>query len=168
MSTPPDETSVQIRHLLAMYRRTHYRVVLPHHADCTIQIGVSAPDPIADWIGADGCAVYLTSCNPYSQALSDQQNDKRLADLRQRLHVAGARFLEGVASVPDESWFEPSLLVTRIPLTVVDAFARKYEQNAVAVVPARGFARLRVYRAAWRLASVDAAEIEWPSPDTGP
>lgn len=165
MSTPPDETSVQIRELLSMYRRTHYRVLLADHAGCTIQIGASAPDHIADWIGTDGYATYLTSCNPYSQALSDQQNDKRLADLREQLRRAGARFLEGIASVPAEPWFEPSLLVTRIPLTAVDAFARTYEQNAVVIVPARGIARLRVYRGEWRFASIDATDTEWVSAD---
>lgn len=165
MSAMPDETIARIRQLLAMYRRTHYRAVLPNHARATIQIGLSAPDPIADWIGADGFAAYLTSCNPYSQGLSDRQNDERLAELREHLRTAGTRFLEGIASVADEPWFEPSLLVTGIPLAAVDALASRYEQNAVVIVPARGLARLRVYRAGWRRASVDAADLEWPSPD---
>ena len=165
MSRPPDDTSVKIRELLALYRRTHYRVVLPDQTGSTIQVGLSTPDSVSDWIGADGFAAYMTSCNPYSQALSDQQNDKRLADLREQSRRAGARFLEGIASVPDEPWFELSLLVTRSPLTAFDAFARTYEQNAVVVVPARGIARLRVYRGEWRFASVDAKDIEWLSPD---
>jgi hypothetical protein len=164
MNTAPEETAAQIRDLLAMYRRTHYRVVLPDHAGSTIRIGVAAPDPIANWIGTDDFAAYLTPCNPYSQALGDRQNDARLAELRDRLHTAGARFLEGIASVPDEPWFEPSLLVAGIPLTAIDAIASRYEQNAVAIVPARGDARLRVYRAAWREASVDATDLEWSSP----
>lgn len=165
MSTPPDETSVQIRELLSMYRRTHYHVVLPDHTGSTIQIGAIVPGAIATWLRKDDFAAYMTSCNPYSQTLSDRQNGERLADLRERLHAAGARFLEGIASVADEPWFEPSLLVSGIPLAAVDAFARTYEQNAVVIVPACGIARLRVYRGGWRLASVDAADIEWLSPD---
>ncbi|MEO6688454.1 MAG: DUF3293 domain-containing protein [Dokdonella sp.] len=165
MTTAPDETAAQIRDLLAMYRRTHYRVALPDHTGSTIRIGVAAPDPITNWIGTDDFAAYLTACNPYSQSLSDRQNDERLAELRDRLHKAGARFLEGIASVPDESWFEPSLLVNGIPLIAIDAIASRYEQNAVVIVPARGDARLRVYRAAWRDASVDVTDLEWSSPD---
>ncbi|MEO5558622.1 MAG: DUF3293 domain-containing protein [Dokdonella sp.] len=161
MSRAPNETNVQIRELLALYRRTHYRVVLPDHAGCTIQIGAIVPGAIANWLGKDDFAAYMTSCNPYSQTLSDRQNGERLADLRERLHAAGARFLEGIASVPDEPWFEPSLLVSGISLTAVDALARLYEQNAVVIVPARGLARLRVYRAAWHHADVDATDIDY-------
>lgn len=165
MSAAPDETSAQIRELLAAYRRTHYRVVLPDHPECTIGIGVSAPEAITDWIGADGFAAYLTACNPYSQALSNRHNDERLVDLRERLHTAGAQFLEGIASVPGETWFEPSLLVTGIALKAVDAFALTFEQNAVVIVPARGLARLRMYRAAWRHVNADATDLEWSVPE---
>lgn len=166
MSAAPDETSARIRDLFATYQRTHYRVVLPDHAGSTIQIDAPAPGPIIDWIGRDDFAAYMTSCNPYSQELTDRQNDERLADLRERLYTAGARFLEGIASAPNESWFEPSLLVTSIPLTAVDAFARMYEQNAIVVVPARGIARLRVYRAAWHPTLIDSPDVEWSSPET--
>ena len=106
-----------------------------------------------------------TAGKPDSQAHYDRRNDERLADLRERLHTAGARFLEGIASVSDEPWFEPSLLVTGIPLTAVDAFARMYEQNAIVFVPSRGLARLHVYRAAWRHATADATDLEWSMPE---
>ncbi|MEO5626191.1 MAG: DUF3293 domain-containing protein [Dokdonella sp.] len=161
MSSTPDETSVQIRELLALYRRTHYRVVLPDHTGSTIQIGAIAPNALANWLGKDDFGAYMTPCNPYSQTLSDRQNDQRLAELRNRLHTAGARFLEGIASVPDQPWFEPSLLVSGIPLTAVDAFARLYEQNAVVIVRAPDLTRLRVFRAAWRDAGVDAADLDY-------
>ncbi|MEO7324895.1 MAG: DUF3293 domain-containing protein [Dokdonella sp.] len=161
MSKAPDETSVQIRELLALYRRTHYCVVLPDHSGSTIQIGATAPGAIANWFGNDEFAAYMTSCNPRSQTLSDRQNDERLADLRERLHAAGARFLEGIASVPDEAWFEPSLLVSGIPLAAVDALACLYEQNAVVIVPARALARLRVFRSAWRDAGVDPTDLDY-------
>jgi hypothetical protein len=165
MSAAPNETDAQVRDLLATYRRTHYRVALPDHAGATIEIGKPAPSAITDWIGADDFAAYLTAFNPYSQALGDEENDARLADLRERLHASRARFLEGIASVPDESWFEPSLLATHLSLAAVDAFALGFEQNAVVIVPARGVARLRVYRIEWREAMRELTDIEWPSLD---
>ena len=165
MSAAPSETDAQIRELLATYQRTHYRVALPDHAGATIEIGKPAPGAIVNWIGADDFAAYLTACNPYSQALGDEENDARLADLRERLHASRARFLDGIASVPDESWFEPSLLVTGISLDAIDAFALAYEQNAIVIVPARGVARVRVYRAEWREAMRELTDIEWPSLD---
>ena len=168
MSMAPNETSAQVRDLLATYRRTHYRVVLPDHAGSTIEIGKTTPGAIANWIGADGFAAYLTACNPYSQALCDRDNDERLADLRERLNAGHLRFLEGIASVPDETWFEPSLLVARLSLDAVDALARTLEQNAVVIVPAHGITCLRVYRAEWRSAAAELAHIQWPLPNSLP
>jgi hypothetical protein len=161
MNPASDPAIARVHSLLALYRRTHYRVRWADGSESIIEIDAMPPAPIATWIGASGFAAYLTACNPYSQALTEQQNEARLADLRRRLRAADARFLEGIASVPAEAWSEPSLLVTGVPLQQVDALAREFEQNAVVFVPRDACPRLRVYRSDWFDVVRTSTDFDW-------
>ncbi len=138
VNTPPRESRARVRELVALYRRTRYAVALPEAGVATLHIGRSAPAALASWIGAEGFAVYLTACNPYSRALTAAQNESRLARLRTRLCTLGARWLEGVAAIPQQTWAEPSLLVGGVPAAVCDALAFEFEQNASVGVDAFG------------------------------
>ncbi|MEP7043793.1 MAG: DUF3293 domain-containing protein [Dokdonella sp.] len=157
----PHETSAEVNELVALYRRSHYDVVLPDAHRATLRIGEIAPPAIAEWIGADAFALYLTACNPYSMALTTAQNDERLVRLRARLHAQGARWLEGHAGVPGETWFEPSLLIAGLALAQGDRLAFEYEQNAGVWVDVVQPARLRVYRPDWRKLLAAAPDIDW-------
>ncbi len=144
-----NESPTRIAELLQLYRRTHYRVALADGTLAALRIGATPPPDIADWIGADGFAVYLTACNPHSRLLSDEDNRQRLSELDERLRDAGARLLAGSASIPDETWAEPSRLVAGIGLDRLDALARAFEQNASVRARVGHPVRLRLHRPDW-------------------
>lgn len=155
------ESPPRIAELLALYRRTHYDVALPDGTGATLRLGVPPPSPIIGWIGADDEALYLTACNPHSRELAPADNDARLAELRRRLRLAGARWLDGSAGIPHQPWREASLLVAGLPLDRLDALARAFGQNASVHVRAAAPSRLRVHRRDWRGLVPADAELEW-------
>jgi len=160
-----NDSSARIGELLALYRRTHYDVAVAADRTQTLRIGALPPSAIAQWIDADGLAVYLTACNPRSRALSDADNAARMDVLRDRLRHAGARWLEGSAGIPGERWCESSLLVAGIPLARIDALAREFEQDAALAVRRDQRVALRLHRADWRTHVDDADDIEWAALD---
>lgn len=155
------ESPQRVAELLALYRRTHYGVALPGGDAAALRIGAPPPQSVAGWIGADRHALYLTACNPRSRLLPDADNAVRLADLRRRLLAAGARWLEGDATIPGQPWREASLLASGLPLARLDAFARDFGQNASVHVRADAAARLRLHRSDWRGLAPPDAELEW-------
>ena len=157
---PPTESAERVRALLAFFRETHYDAGMPDGAVVTLRVGELPPSAISRWIGA-GVAFYMTACNPYSQAMSREENERRFAALRSDLQTGGARSLEGAGHIPGERWREPSFLVAGLGLDAVDRLARTYEQNALLVVEAGRPIRMRVYRPEWRKAAANAADIEW-------
>jgi hypothetical protein len=140
----------RIAELLALYRRTHYDVALPGGGSATLRAGEPPPPAVATWIGGDAQAVYLTACNPRSCALTADENEARMADLRLRLYAAGMRWLEGSAAIPGQPWRESSVLAAGLPLQRIDALARAFGQNASLHVYAGAPARLRLHRSDWR------------------
>lgn len=155
------ESPQRVAELLALYRRTHYGVALPGRDAATLRVGAPPPQPVAGWIGVGAHALYLTACNPHSHALADADNQARLADLRQRLQAAGARWLEGDAAIPGQPWHEASLLATGLPLRRLDAFARAFGQNASVHVRTDTAARLRLHRSDWRGPAPPDPDLEW-------
>ena len=156
-----NDTPARIHELLALYRRTHYAVTMPDGDAATLRIDALPPPAIADWIGADDCAVYLTACNPRSQSLPDAENAARMTALRQRLRDAGARWLEGRAGIPGESWSETSLLVAGLDVAAADRLAREFGQDAALVVARGRRVALRLYRDDWRAHVEDSGDVEW-------
>ena len=155
------DSPARVRELLALYRRTHYDVTLPDGNAATLRIEAPPVPAVIEWIGADGCAIYLTACNPRSRALADADNEARMAALRRRLRDAGARWLEGSAGIPGESWREASLLVAGIDVAGADRFAREFGQDAALVVARGRRVALRLYRKYWRAHVDDERGIEW-------
>ncbi len=160
MSAPCDLRR-HIRELVALYRRTHYDVALPDGRTLTLHVGAPPPREVADWIGADSAAAYLTASNPRSRSLPDAENAERMIRLRHDLHGAGARWLEGCGHLPGGRWREPSLLVAGLALAAVDRFARDCEQDACLHVAIAKPVVLRLYRDDWRGHLAPAADLEW-------
>lgn len=150
MSAPAPESPARIRELLALYRRTHYDVALPDGNVAILRVGAAPPRAVADWIAAAPFALYLSACNPYSQALPADANHERMTRLRGALERIGARWLEGRGHIPGERWSEPSLLLAGPTLDRVDRIAQGFEQNAGVLVVANQPVRLRLYRRDWR------------------
>lgn len=157
----PRESPERIGELLALYRRTHYEVGLPDGAIATLHIGAPPPRAIADWIGANGFALYLTACNPRSHILPADQNRERMTRLRRRLEHVGAHWLEGCGRIPGATWSEPSLLVAGISLDRVDRAACDFEQNAGVRIVANEPVRLRIYRRDWHSQAAMDIDLEW-------
>lgn len=153
------ESPAQIAELLALYRRTHYDVDLAQGGTATLRIG-EPPPSVAAWIGTDAHAIYLTACNPHSQALPSERNAERMAALRDALGATGARWLEGRGGIPGQDWNEPSLLVAGLALEDADRVARAFGQNASVRVGASAPARLRLHRSDWRTQVAAAADLE--------
>jgi hypothetical protein len=151
----------RIRTLLALYRESHYDVVLPGGDVATMRIGERVPDDIADWIGAGEVAHYVTSCNPRSVSLTSAENETRLDRLRAELDARAVAYLEGAGHIPGESWREACVLVRGLGDDEVATIVKRYEQNSIVVVGAAGIATLRVYRDDWRAGAGDVADVEW-------
>ena len=81
--------------------------------------------------------------------------------LRERLRDANARWLEGRAGIPGESWGEASLLVAGIDIADADHLARDFEQDAALVVTCDRRIVLRLYRGDWLTHVGGAVDVEW-------
>ena len=151
----------RINALLALYRESHYDVALRDGSVATIRIGALPPEPILRWFGRDRIAVYMTACNPRSQSLPAEENERRLERLRMQLRERRCRFLEGAGHIPGESWREPSLLVRGLGDADLDELVGEHEQNCIVIVRRHATAALRLYRPEWQPATGPLADVEW-------
>lgn len=78
------------------------------------------------------CAAFVTACNPYSAALSDDHNRERQARLERELRARSLRFLPGIGQHPSNEWpGEPSFLILALSLASARALGERLEQNAI-------------------------------------
>ena len=98
---------------------------------------------------------------PGFEALSAEENQRRLESLRASLRERNTPFLEGAGHIPGESWREPSLFVRGLADGDIDRFARLHGQNGVLIVRVGAPATLRIYRADWRVAVRESSAVEW-------
>jgi hypothetical protein len=109
----------------AAYRGTDYMADAPFGP---ILIRVGEPCRLLD---TDSWA-YLTACNPRSQKLEPDDNDRRMHRLEQELTARCFRYFRGQARARDASWpEEPSILVTDISEREAVELARKFDQAAI-------------------------------------
>ena len=116
--------------LIKAYRQAHYVVELPGNS-ITLRIGQINSD-LAKFMADEGvtAAAFLTAFNPYSEELSESDNEaaqrKMIADLR-ALNVS---FISGEGRDPDGQWpGEPSLLALGISIQDAEILADRYGQN---------------------------------------
>ena len=155
------DTPARINALVALYRESHYDVVMPRVGVATLRIGAVAPVAVRRWIGNYGVAFYMTACNPHSTSLPKEENDQRLEALRAEMRARGCRWLEGAGHIPGEAWREECLLVAGIDMAEADDLARRHAQNSIVVVRATAAATLRIYRPDWRAVVGGGADLEW-------
>jgi hypothetical protein len=161
MTQPPQDSAGRINALITLYCESHYDVELERGAVATMRIGLPAPPDVLRWIGADGIAFYLTSCNPHSQSLTHEENEQRLHALRNDLADRGIAYLEGAGHIPGEAWREDCLLVRGISEADVSELVRKHEQNSIVVVRDGAPTALRLYRSDWRAVIGERPDVEW-------
>lgn len=117
--------------LLAAYRNTRYVV----HAQPAFALTVGEVSPaLRQWMQMHACdsAVFMTACNPYSQARDDAENMRRQSDLERAIRRRGLVCVPGTGQPQAGHWKpEPSCLVGGLTLEEAQMLARQFEQNAV-------------------------------------
>ena len=132
--------------LLQAYRETHYQVHAPE--PFTLHIG-QASSELSALHRAHGvkCSAFLTAFNPYSQQLSEAENEARQEKFRSELKRRSLRFYEGLGQHPSGQWpGEPSFLVLGLSLEAAKVMGVKLQQNALVWCGADGVAELVVLR----------------------
>jgi hypothetical protein len=94
-------------------------------------------------VAGDRAATLISACNPWSQLLSDAENARRHACLREQIATGGHRWTNARGRSADFRWIEPGFLV-QAPDDQVDAWARQWQQHAVLVL--RGPAQVPALR----------------------
>jgi hypothetical protein len=105
----------------------------------------------------------ITACNPGSIALSRAGNDVRTARLQCQVEKLGIDWQAASSQSPKGDWHEPSLWLSDIELSTIDALAVTFEQNACVIVDASGRIGLRVYRNDWHAAAPNDRRLQWPT-----
>ena len=76
--------------------------------------------------------VFLTAYNPYSNELSDEENQMRQESLLNSLEKAGYEFLLGYGQSRHQDWpAEPSVLVLGVSRDKAIDLAMEFQQNAI-------------------------------------
>ncbi|MEZ6037029.1 MAG: DUF3293 domain-containing protein [Planctomycetota bacterium] len=126
MSTPPLDPA-----LLQAYRETLFEALDEH--PLTLRIG--EPNESLRQLHRRHdvtCSAFVTACNPRSESLPAEENDRRHADLRAELQHRGLTFFEGQGRHPSNSWPpERSLLVMGLELAAARELGGRWAQNAI-------------------------------------
>lgn len=114
--------------LLTAYQNTEY---LTYKPGLSIKIG-QINEPLAVFLFDNNAFTwaFVSACNPYSIAISAEENEKRHSTLTEMVQAAGWRFLQGEGRSADGTWVEKSLFILDISKKEAQQLARKFEQNA--------------------------------------
>jgi len=90
---------------------------------------------------------FITAHNPFSQPLSDRENDQRHQSLLTRLKERGYRYVEGEGGDIDGEWpSERSVYIDGIDLIKASILGKEYGQNAIVWAGRDAVPRLIVLR----------------------
>ena len=136
--------------LICAYRSAYYRAGAGHGA-ITLHVDQYS-EPLARLLAVSGyrCAAFITACNPFGAAESDEVNTKACLDLRKSLdrYVADQRqIVEGEGIDPSGAWpAEKSFLVLGLDLETAKVLGKEFGQNAVVWTGAEAIPRLVLLR----------------------
>lgn len=134
--------------LIAAYRTARYRVSAPQ-GDVLLRVDAINPCVAAMLAQADApWAVFVTAHQPFSRAVSAEENAARQAELLAWATAHGMAWLSGEGGPPEDApantWSpEPSLLLFIDDPAIADTLMLTFEQNAVVLCDAQGFCTLR-------------------------
>ena len=127
----PEET-------ITAYNATTYRVDMSGTKGIDLRIGVTNPALAA--LHAErsvACSMFVTACNPFGAALTDEDNVKAMAALIDHLDARGIAWLAGMGVGDDSDWSpEPSVLALGLGDNDAAALCVEFAQNAVVVCSA--------------------------------
>jgi hypothetical protein len=124
-------TTVIDPELVLAYRATDYHVEAPH--PFILKIGCRSIEIAALFLAVGVTrAAFITACNPFSEALSEEANTLAQESLLAELDVRNLAYLPGAGVDASGSWpGEPSILVLGLPLEDSMVLGTKYKQNAI-------------------------------------
>jgi hypothetical protein len=77
-------------------------------------------------------ASFITAWNPYSNSLSDEENQARNNELKNELNIQSLKFIDGFGQDPLGQWAgEDSFLVLGISLEASKKLGLQFKQNAI-------------------------------------
>jgi len=126
-----DHNSLNIdQHTLQAYLNTTYVTKKPN---LTIKIGeVNQPLNVFLFDNNSFFWTFISASNPYSTALSDDENELHYIDLIESAKTMNLRYCEGYGVPNDEQWKpEKSLLILDISKKDAIKLGKKYKQNAI-------------------------------------
>jgi len=132
--------------LVATYRAAHYLV--PGRAPLLLRVG-ETNTALAELLASlqVDAAAFLTACNPASEALSAEENARRMRVLQGEIRDAGLPVINALACDPAGAWpDEASLLVPGADRVWSEALARRHGQNGFLWLDARGAVELVLLR----------------------
>ena len=124
------QDSVITQSSIQAYLETNYHVhgVSP----LTLRIGVVSQSVAAlHKLHGVQSSVYVTACNPFSQAFDESANAARQAALAQELQQRSLTYIEGIGQHPTNEWRELSFLVLGLSREAAKALGNRHEQNAI-------------------------------------
>ncbi len=113
----------------AAYTAAHYLVFSPQ---LSLRVGEKHPS-VDDLLTKTGhsCWAFLTAENPYSEALSPQQNQQRTQQLARDLKQMNLPVFNAEGQDPNREWPpESSFLILGLDLAHAQKLAIKYQQHA--------------------------------------
>lgn len=118
-------------HTIQSYLETDYRIL--GNDPSTMRIGVACPDLAALHKAHQAdCSVFITACNPFSQAFDEAANAERQAALARELTQRSLRYIDGIGQHPSNQWpGEASFLVFGLTLEAARTLGTRFEQNAI-------------------------------------
>lgn len=117
--------------LIQAYTETEFRVLEGN--PFTLRIGKVSNDLlVAHKRHRVECSAFITSCNPFSQELTDEANAERQKALAKELASRSLEFMAGIGQHPSNQWSgEPSYLIFGLTLEAAKTLGNRLEQNAI-------------------------------------
>ena len=118
--------------LITLYAETIYQVDVPGKA-IDLHIGVESAE-LAELHAKHKvtCSAFITACNPYSQELSDEENEQLQANLASELTCRNLKFFSGMGRHPSGNCKgEQSYLALGLDRTAAVSLGNSLRQNAI-------------------------------------
>jgi hypothetical protein len=124
------------------YQDTEYRV--QSDKPFTLQIGtLNDPLLVIHKLYRVECSALITAWNPFSQILSETENNIRQLQLKNELGRRGLKYLPGIGQHPSNNWpGEESFLVLGLNLQEAKKLGEHFGQNAIVWCGADGIPEL--------------------------
>jgi hypothetical protein len=138
------ESKIPVR-TIAAYRSTNYGV----NAASGFILNVDQPSPNLVRLHQKHqvtCSAYITAYNPFSNTLTQSENESRHQKLLSIVKAKKLAYYEGEGQGLDCDWREKSLLILGLDLATAKQIGNDFEQNAVIWADANGVPQLILLR----------------------